>query len=190
MSLMVKDNGGGGTFEPMPIGPQQAVCVFVEDIGTHEGSYQGKPTQKHQCVICWELAEKMTLGDNAGKPFIVSKFYTASLGEKATLRKDLENWRGKPFTKEELDGFDLEKLKGANCMVNIVEAQKADGSTYRKVAAIMPLYKGLAKINPVNTVPPEWIQRKREESIEWREQRQDNAILPADSEPNQDDLPF
>jgi len=38
---------------------------------------------------------------------MISKRYTMSLGEQSTLRKDLESWRGKKFTPEELQGFDL-----------------------------------------------------------------------------------
>ena len=115
MPIIAKE--GGKTFEKMPTGVVQAVCAYVEDIGTHEGSYQGKPTLRHQVIICWELAEKMRMGDHAGRNFIVSKFYTLSLNPKASLRKDLESWRGKSFTKEELESFDLEKLIGVNCLL-------------------------------------------------------------------------
>lgn len=170
MALIAKNNGNGGDFEPIPTGVQQAVCVFVEDIGTHAGSFQGRPTQRHQCVVCWELAEKMTQGDNAGKPFMVSKYYTVSLNEKATLRKDLQAWRGKAFTDAELEGFDLEKLIGVNCMLNIIENTKPDGKVYREISSIMPCIKGLAKLEKINTVPPAWIQKKREDSIEWKDQ--------------------
>jgi hypothetical protein len=80
-----------------------------------------------------------------GKPFSCSKKYTASLNEKATLRHDLESWRGRAFTQEELKGFDLEKVIGVNAQVMVMHNTK-DGKTYANVATVTPLGKGQAKI--------------------------------------------
>jgi hypothetical protein len=187
MPIVAKSNGGGN-YEPAPTGLQQAVCVFVEDIGTHTGSYQGKPIQSHQIVICWELAEKMTQGENIGKPFMLSKFYTLSLNEKANLRKDLEAWRGRSFTDEELKGFDLEKLIGINCMVNIVEHTKQDGRTGQKIGSIAPKMKALPDIQKINQKPPAWIDEKRKESIEYAQQG--GAFSDSAPPPNDSDIPF
>jgi len=173
-------------FEPMPIGNYQAVCAFVEDIGTHESSYQGTLLKKHQIVVCWELNEKMIVGDNAGKPFMISKFYTLSLHEKANLRKDLESWRGKAFSDEELSGFDVEKLIGVNCLLNIIENVKQDGSKFAKVSSISPIIKGMAPIMPINKVAPEWIQKKREQSLEYF----GDGDINIDQTPPDDNLPF
>lgn len=185
MALMVTGESNK-SYEPIPLGPQQAVCAFVEDIGTHEGSYQGKPIARRQVVICWELAETMTQGEGAGKPFLVSKFYTLSLNEKATLRHDLNAWRGRDFTEEELKGFDLESIIGVNCMLNMVEHKKQDGSVTQKIGSIMPPMKNMQKIIPVNTKPPAWIQKKREESIEHREQ----PTCTSNATMSDDQLPF
>lgn len=173
MAIIAKDNGEN--YESIPLETQQAVCAFVEDIGTQEGYYMGSSIIKHQVVICWELAEKMTTGEHAGKPFMISKFYTLSLNEKANLCKDLESWRGKPFTAEERKGFDIEKLIGANCLLNIIEDERTDGKKYPKVASVSPILKNMPKIVPVNKVPPDWIQKKREQSIEWKEAKEGYA---------------
>lgn len=184
MPVVAKDEK---TYEPLPLGVQQAVCSGVFDIGTHDGQYQGKPTRKHQAIVIWELAEKKTQGDYAGEPFQVSKFYTLSLGEKANLRKDLESWRGQPFTAQELEGFDLENLIGANCLLNIVEK---DGGG-EKIATIMPLVKGMPKIKQTLTGEPEWVGKMRAKSIEARGEPSGNAKAPAGNTPQaEDDLPF
>jgi len=178
-------------YEKTPLGTQQAICVFVEDIGTQEGSYMGESIRNRQVVICWELAETMVEGENAGKPFMITKFYTLSLNEKANLRKDLESWRGKPFTLDELAGFDLEKLKMANCLLNIVEAKTQAGKTYPKIAAISPLLKNMDKLVSINSNPPEWIQKKREESVEWQEKNKTIDNNEPFNEPIiEDGLPF
>ena len=157
MPLIAK-NTGGADFEPPPCGMTQAVCAFVEDVGMQVNDIKGG--LQHKCVICWELADRM----QDQRPFMLSRSYTVSLHEKATLRKDLESWRGKAFTNEELEGFDLEKLIGANCTVNVVEYVKKNGSKGHKIASIGPKMKGLTNISVFNTAPPEWIAKQREQN--------------------------
>lgn len=118
-------DSGGGDFEQPPVGTHTARCIKVIDIGTQRGEYQGKATSKRQCIIGWELPlELMTEGEYAGKPFMVSKFYTSSLGEKANLRKDLANWRGRDFTEQELQGFDAKNILGKPCMIALTPNDK------------------------------------------------------------------
>lgn len=136
---MILSDNGGTTFEQPPIGAHIARCIRIIDIGTQKGEYQGQPTFKRQIIIGWELpAELMTAGDHAGKPFTVSKFYTASLHEKAGLRKDLAAWRTRDFTEEELKGFDDKALLGKPCMISVGLSEKGKA----KVNAVMSLPKG------------------------------------------------
>jgi hypothetical protein len=180
-------------FEPVPTGMQQAVCAMVCDIGTHKGEYQGKETMRHQVIILWELEEKKKEGQWAGEPFYLSKFYTLSLGKDANLRKDLESWRGKPFTTEELQGFDIENLIGANCLLNVIEDKEK-----AKISAISPLVKGMPKIKQTMTEEPEWVDKFRAKSIErtGAGKSVSSAVGPASSPgntpppPSEDDLPF
>lgn len=171
------------TYEPIPTGMQQAVCAMVCDIGTHEGTYEGRPNIRHQIVIIWELEEK----NAEGRPFQASKFYTLSLGEKANLRKDLESWRGQKFTADELKGFDLERLIGINCFLNVVEHE---GKT--KIAAITPLAKNMPKIKQSPMVEPEWVGKMRSKSVEVNGKAGPGTGSPHSGPPQAelDDLPF
>lgn len=180
MAIVAKEEK---TYEPIPTGMQQAVCAMVCDIGTHEGTYEGRPNVRHQVVVIWELEEKGL----EGKPFLASKFYTLSLGEKANLRKDLESWRGRPFTADELHGFDLENLIGANCFLNVVENE---GKT--KIAAITPLPKNMPKIKQGLLQEPEWVGKMRAKSIEATGKAPaGNGSNKAGGPPQaEDDLPF
>jgi len=188
---IMANNNKDGDFEKTPLGNQQGVCAFVEDIGTHVSEYLGNEIIKHQIVVCWELKELMTEGDYEGKPFMISNFYTLSLSEKANLRKDLESWRGKAFTPDELEGFDVEKLIGANCLLNIIEHKKMDGSKFAKIASISPLIEGMEKLTVVNSDPPEWIDKKRQESMECKgTMNEDTVPEPEPLDETQDDLPF
>ena len=127
--------------------------------------YEGKV--QHKVVVAWELDQRIENPESEynGKRFVQSKRYTMSLHEKSSLRKDLESWRGRAFTAEELQGFDLEKLIGACCLMSIVHAEK-DGKTYANLSAIMALPKGTEKL-AVETPPdaPEWVRKLQSNKI-------------------------
>lgn len=142
MAIVAKASGGDGkTFDPAPAGVHQGVCVDVIDLGVLDVTWQGKSKKQHKINVAWQIAEKR----DDGKPFLVFKRYTLSLNEKASLRKDLESWRGKAFTRDEEMGFDVESVIGANCLLNIQHNQVAD-KTYANVVSIMPLVKGMPKM--------------------------------------------
>jgi hypothetical protein len=142
-------NQGSADFELTPEGVHNAVCYRVVDLGTQEGSYMGKPKIAPKIMLSWEIDERM----EDGRRFAVHKRYTASMHEKAALRKDLEAWRGKPFAEADFKagGFKMEKLLGAGCQVQIVHTDR-EGRTYANIAAIMKLGKGMkaleAEIEP------------------------------------------
>lgn len=182
MPLIVKKNAA--EYEPTPTGLQQAVCVFVEDMG-YEPNMNQKMARK--CVLLWELKELM----KNGMPFMISKSYTLSLNEKANLRKDLEAWRGKVFAPEELEGFDLEKLKGANCMLNVMEYPKANGDMGTKVTNVMALPKGTERLIPVNTKLPEWVgERKKKNAVNAPEAESATLAEEPVHVPGADEPPF
>jgi hypothetical protein len=140
MSLIATDKGS--EFETTPEGTYVARCFKVIDLGTQVSPTFG--TEAHKVMISWELFDDdVKMAD--GRPYSVSQFYTVSLNEKANLRKHLEAWRGKKFTAEELEGFDLNTVLGAYCMIQVVHSE--DGK-YANVNSIMS-YKG-EKPKPVN----------------------------------------
>ena len=77
-----------------------------------------------------------------GRPFVVSWRGTNSLNEKGTLYKQLVAWRGKTFTQDELNAFELKNLLDKSCMVNVTVNEGKDGKQYAKVQNMMPLPKG------------------------------------------------
>jgi hypothetical protein len=140
-------DSGGGEFQQPPVGTHLGICIKVIDLGTQDGSYQGKPTSKRQCLISFELPNELMDDEHEGKPFVASKFYTASLNEKANLRHDLENWRGRAFTAEELLGFDSKNILGKACMLSLTENDKGKV----RITGVMAVPKGMptpAAVNP------------------------------------------
>ena len=140
--------GSSKNFEQPTPGTKIARCVKVIDIGTQESEWEGIASYKRQNIIAWELPNDLLKdGEYAGQPFLVSKFYTASLGEKANLRKDLVNWRGRDFTKEELKGFDPKNVLGKSCMLSVTLNEKGKA----KVTGVIALPKGMevpSQFNP------------------------------------------
>lgn len=104
-------------FEALPEGQHLGVCYKIIDQGSRNETYprdaepNSENTKKRKTIhVTWEVPEQK-MAD--GRPMSISKTYTASLNENATLYKDLVTWRGRSFSKEELDGFDLDKMIGA-----------------------------------------------------------------------------
>jgi hypothetical protein len=137
-------------FELPPADSHVAVGYRIIDLGTQQIEWQGTKKRQHKILISWELDALMTEGENAGKPFTMHKRYTYTFDPKGALRPDLEAWRGRPFTEQEIEDFKLNKLLGAPCLMGIVHNKK-DGKTYANISSIMKLPKGMTAkplINP------------------------------------------
>lgn len=133
------------TFTPCPEGLHHAVCVDVVDLGVLNTSFG----DKHKIRIVWQIEEEQP--DN-GRRYDVRAHYNLSLHEKARLRKDLESWRGRKFSPEELGGFDLERLLKANCQIQVVHDLGDDGRVWANVQAVVPAPKNVPALAPVDYV--------------------------------------
>jgi hypothetical protein len=180
MAIIVKSNDGA-MGEPIPVGVHKAVCFKVIDLGMQEG-FQGK--MQHKLVVLWELDCRRQEGEFAGKRFLATKEYTASISEKAHLRKDLESWRGRAFTVEELEGFEMDNVVGANCQLNMVEITTKAGKKWTAIAAIMPIGKGTEKMTP--EIEPEYLPNWIKEKLGVTAPNGEGAAEPVFN----DDIPF
>lgn len=143
--------GDSKSYTPAPAGTHIAVAVDVIDLGMKPNPFQdGK--EQHKIDIAWQIDEPR----DDGKRHVVYKRYTLSLNEKATLRHDLESWRGRPFTAAEERRFDVESVIGANCILNIqhVPGTKDPSKTFARVVSVMPLMKGMTKLAPLGYERP------------------------------------
>jgi len=156
MSLTIKTEGD---FEKLSPGLYSGTCYRIIDMGTTEQEYEGVTSKKKRVHITFEVNKSLDIDGqelqehegnptkmNDGKPFVVSKIYTASLFESAALRKDLVSWRGRQFSEEELAGFNIDKLLGCTANVEV-------GLTKGGNPKIVGLYKpdgGVQKVPTVN----------------------------------------
>ncbi len=151
MGLIAKEPEGGGDFDPVAQGVHMAIAIGIFDLGTQHNETYDKMV--HKILIMWELPdERIEIekdGEKRNLPKATSRTYTLSLHEKAALRKDLEAWRGRSFTKEELEGFDIFKILGHGCQIQIIHKVVGD-KTYANIASIMALPKDTKMDKPEN----------------------------------------
>lgn len=203
---LVATETGGGQRQIAPAGTHVARCVQVIDLGTQPGSAKF-PAPKHKIRISWELPdEKAVFVEERGEePFMASKNYTLSLSDKATMRHDLESWRGKSFTAEELKGFDITKLLDVPCLLTIVHETKGD-KVYANINSVSKMAKGMscaARVNPlvkyeiengrdeVFEALPEWLQNTIAGCDEWSESEPDAPDKhPSDDDDDKLEIPF
>jgi hypothetical protein len=154
MGFVASDAGGSGNFKRVPAGVHIGRCYSLIDLGTQTTDGQYGIKAQHKIRIGWELFGEDENGgplvvdvDGQQMPMTISKSYTVSLHEKARLRQDLSAWRGKDFSEDEAKAFDVSRLVGAYCMVNVTTSE-TNGKTYSNVAGLTPLPAALKNSKP------------------------------------------
>jgi hypothetical protein len=153
MAFIATDSGGGD-FKKVPPGAYIGRCYSLVDLGTQHTTGAFGDKFQHKIRLGWELFGEDEQGnpltvdvDGKQMPMTITKSYTVSLHEKASLRRDLAAWRGRDFTDEEAKAFDVAKLLGAFCMINATTSE-TNGKTYTNVAGITPLPGALKNAKP------------------------------------------
>jgi hypothetical protein len=148
MGIILKDDGP--KYDPVPVGMHNAVCSRIIDLGEGETGGQYNKIAR-QTMITWEIPEEQIEIDGKMVPRRLDNIYTQSFGEKANLRKMLESWRGRPFTEEELNGFDLDNILGKGCQLNVFHNKRND-RTYANIKDVVPLAKGMPTLTATELV--------------------------------------
>lgn len=211
----------GGDFEIAPEGVFLARCYKMVDVGTQTETGQFGTKENRKIYLYWELlqdddGEDVRMEDGKS-PFSIFNSYKLSMHPKSNLRKHLDSWRGKKFTEEEAADFDLTKLLGAFCKLQITHSTSKDGQkTYANIEAIMTTKKKLDGVNEISSFSienpdmdvfndlPEWLQAKIEDAPEWEDAEEEPAAAApapagkkaakkeevADDEIDIEDVPF
>ena len=171
MSIVLKDKPS----RQVPAGVHIAICYRIVRIGTQPDTGFG---ERAKIIFFWELPQEVFEFDGKIRPMGISRIYTESLNKKASLRKDIAAWRGRDFTKEELEGFDVAKVLGRGCQLQISHNDEGRAN----IAAIMALPKGSTVSLPFNAMVeysidegrgakfealPEWVRNMCLQCAEW-----------------------
>lgn len=142
----------GSNYEPCPQGNHVGRCYQMIHLGTLNYQYKGEVLTANKVRITFELPNELhTFNEEKGpQPYSLSKEFTLSMHEKSNLRKMLEGWRGKAFSESEVKNFDITKLIGVPCMINVIHTEK-DGKTYAGISSISAMPKGFTCPEQVNT---------------------------------------
>jgi hypothetical protein len=209
----------GSNFKPVPAGMHLARCYRIIDMGTQETSFEGVTDYKRKLKFVWEVhgeeEDGTPLKTEKNEPFIITKDYTNTWGEKGTLRKDLQSWRGKEFTNEEQRRFDIKTVLDKWCMINVThKAGKSAGKVYANVTALTPVPSRIksmglpAAFNKAQIFTlsepdmamfdtfSEWLQKQIMSSPEWKTLQNSPAKESKESKASSgfddmdDDIPF
>jgi hypothetical protein len=151
MAIIAENNGGNFEREPVPSGLHVARCYSMIEIGTVSEIFDGQSKTSKKVRLTFELPNELRVfkPENGKQPMSISKVFTLSMHEKATLRKFLEQWRGKKFSEQEAKRFDVSNLLGKACMVTIIHKDK-DGKIKSYIDAVAPVMTGLNCPDQVN----------------------------------------
>jgi len=211
MAIYASDTGGKD-FKKVPPGCHFAICNMVVDLGVQRSEFQGQVKSQHKVYLRWEVPDERITYEKDGKetegPCSIGSTYTLSLHEKAKLRQVLENWRGKPFTADELKGFDISSVAGKCCQLMVTHTE-GEGKTYANITGIIGLSKeqrakaSVAKSEvgvllyslddpDADTFEqlPKWIKEKLQERVSAQSVKTANSVAPAGDADFDDDIPF
>ena len=184
-----------------------ARCYGVIITGTTFNQRFGNTQTK--VTFLWELPSELINYEKDGQtitaPKVISKSFTLSMNERATLRKNLESWIDRAFTPEELkQGVDISKFAGTACRLAIGQAQKVDGTKYNTVDKVVRLKDGKCPslfndkilfditdenqdLDEINKLPG-WIQDTVRKSDEWQRRMYPEDYATEDASQYDDDV--
>lgn len=198
MSDQITAKGSESKFKAHPEGQYVGQCVDTIDLGEDVHDFPGDEKYlKHMCALVFRTGER---NEQTGTYIDVAREFTVSMGDKANLRKFLEQWRGKPYDASQIaDGVPLDKLTGNFGLLTIAHRKSGKGRTYANITACVGIPKQMA----ASAVPfgeyfrePYWETKKKDyaekaarfaaESAVSNEDFSDYPGAPEDD----DDLPF
>ena len=172
-------------------GATVGMLYSLVDLGTQKTNWDNEEKWSPKVRLTFELpdqTDEYEVVENGkttkvSKPMVVSIEQTRSLGEKASLRKLLEQWRGQTFTSKELQAFSLKNLLGKPAMLTLIHKTSQQGRQYCAIAGASKLPKGMTAPKATTNAQmyyeieqgeggqfsemPEWLQDKIRASKEF-----------------------
>jgi len=132
-------------------GATVGVLYSLVDLGHQKTNWDNQEKWTPKVRLTFELPDQLDEFEveekgkvtKVQKPMVVSIEQTRSLGEKASLRKLLEQWRGQTFTSKELQAFSLKNLLGKPAMLTLIHKTSQQGRQYCAIAGASKLPKGM-----------------------------------------------
>ena len=195
-------------------GATVGVLYSIVDMGHLETNFDNKKKWTPKVRFTFELpdqTDEYEVVENGKttkvkKPMVVSIEQTRSLGEKASLRKLLEQWRGQTFTSKELQAFSLKNLLGKPAMLTLIHKTSQQGRQYCAIAGASKLPKGMkAPASTINDTVyyeieegeggqfpdmPDWLQDKIRASKEFATAAGKSTAIKVEVDADGNAMPF
>jgi hypothetical protein len=199
MSDPINAKGNDSKFRPHDSGQFVAQCVDCIDLGDSVEQYKDQPAKlAHKCVLVFRTGER---NEETGDYIDIGREFTVSMGEKANLRKFLEQWRGSPYTTEQVEqGVPLHKLTSQHALLTVAQQVSKQGRKYAMITACVGVPKqmkdGIGQYT--DYVRAEyWTEKKKTYAEAARKFRAEQAPSSADddfdesqAQDDSDSLPF
>jgi hypothetical protein len=199
MSDPITARGTESKFKAHDEGQFVGQCVDTIDLGEKVQDFPGtKPYLAPTCALVFRTGEK---NEETGEYIDIAREFTVSMGEKSNLKKFLEQWRGKPYTKEQIEaGVPLDKLTGNHGLLTVAHRVSGKGRTYANITACVGVPKqmqgNLTKYTDYERAEY-WATKKAEYADSAAKFRGESAApsqdfddFPSALKDDDDDLPF
>lgn len=199
MSDTITARANDSKFKPHEEGQFVGQCVDTIDLGEKVSDYPGKPSYlAPTCALVFRTGER---NDETGEYIDIAREFTVSMGDKANLRKFLEQWRGKPYTAEQLEaGVPLDKLTGNHGLLTVAHRTSGKGRVYANITACVGIPKQMAgsvtkytdyeRADYWATKKAEYAEAAAKFRGEASRQQESDDDFPAALADEDDDLPF
>jgi len=195
-------------------GATVGVLYSLVDLGHQKTNWDNQEKWTPKVRLTFELPDQLDEFEveekgkvtKVSKPMVVSIEQTRSLGEKASLRKLLEQWRGQTFTSKELQAFSLKNLLGKPAMLTLIHKTSQQGRQYCAIAGASKLPKGMKA--PATTTNdqlyyeieqgeagqfndmPDWLQEKIRASKEFATAAGKSTAIKVEVDADGNAMPF
>ncbi len=195
-------------------GATVGVLYSLVDLGHQKTNWDNQEKWSPKVRLTFELPHQLDEFEveekgkvtKVSKPMVVSIEQTRSLGEKASLRKLLEQWRGQTFTSKELQAFSLKNLLGKPAMLTLIHKTSQQGRQYCAIAGASKLPKGMKA--PATTTNdqlyyeieqgeagqfndmPDWLQEKIRASKEFATAAGKSTAIKVEVDADGNTMPF
>jgi hypothetical protein len=195
-------------------GATVGVLYSLVDLGHQKTNWDNQEKWTPKVRLTFELPDQLDEFEveekgkvtKVSKPMVVSIEQTRSLGEKASLRKLLEQWRGQTFTSKELQAFSLKNLLGKPAMLTLIHKTSQQGRQYCAIAGASKLPKGMKA--PATTTNdqlyyeieqgeagqfndmPDWLQEKIRASKEFATAAGKSTAIKVEVDADGNTMPF
>jgi hypothetical protein len=189
----------------IPAGLHDAICYGVVHAGTVNSPYNNQPRMRNVLYLCYEFpAIKNVFDEDKGEqPAVTTMMFTYSYSEKGNLLDWINTWSNGKINKKNITDFDIEKLAGLGCKLQII-MDESEGKTRSYPKGIIGLTaeekKTLNKNSLYNPIMiydvdnhdqeafdalPNWLQKKVMESQEYKKlgiKEPEKSDIPAEED--------